>query len=507
MKAIKSFSSILFFSILAQIFLMIKSIFLASWFGTSNIMDSFNVANLLTISLFTILSSAISTILIPEMIKLFDRNEDFYELNDGIVTYVFSLFFLSFFFVLIFLIFGKTIVSFFLTSIINKNIVSLTYQLSIVLLFGQIFKLLSTVIMSLLQAENHFTFPKFSAFVAALFPVFIFLMIGKVDIKIITLIIGFSFIIEALLNYIYIINHNRLRMRIVFKSKNKYFQSMFSNTIPIIISSAVYQLSILINNLVISFFGEGYVSTLNYSNQILSIVQALLITNIMQFFYPSIAKSFKVSFSDGIDIVTKISTVSNAILIPISIGFLGLGKELIALLFQRGNFYLQDTKNVFFMSIILFMGIPINTLRDFIYRIFYSKSITRIPAKNSVFVIVLTIILSISFLPFFGEYSAVLSPVVASFISLINIYNKLLKEFPFRYNFREFLLRQSKIVLSSLLMLTVLLMSKSKIYNLFNSNLLSFAFVLLIAVIAYFILLMIFDKRILKDLKGIARLF
>ena len=47
------------------------------------------------------------------------------------------------------------------------------------------------------------------------------------------------------------------------------------------------------------------------------------------------------------------------------------GKESIIILYQRGNFNSENTKIVYFCSLIYILSLPVNAIRDLMYKYFY----------------------------------------------------------------------------------------------------------------------------------------
>ena len=75
MKLIKSFSVLALITIITQLLMMFRNMLMANHFGVSAEMDSYNLANVLTVSTMGIVSAAVTTILIPLLSNLDDSRE------------------------------------------------------------------------------------------------------------------------------------------------------------------------------------------------------------------------------------------------------------------------------------------------------------------------------------------------------------------------------------------------------------------------------------------------
>ncbi|WP_282022625.1 murein biosynthesis integral membrane protein MurJ [Priestia flexa] len=421
MKFIKSLSVLMIVTIVTQIIMMIRSMFMANSFGVSAEMDAYNLANVLTISAMSVISVAITTILIPELSKKINQQE-----KEAINTFTTVVGCITLSFLVLFLLLGKPIVQLFTLNYEGDTQI-LIWQLTLILAVSQAFKIYTAVGTAFLQIKYDFVSAKVAAFIAVIISISYFVFSSSPNIYGVTILLGASFIFEAI--YIWICWRKLdQKINISFQLKNPVFKKLVKNTFPIILSSAAFQFSLIFSNFMASNFGNGYVSVLGYSNQLINIFHTLLILNIVMMLYPTIARQFSRSIESAKSSLINYINLTNMIIIPIVFGFFVVGDLLIKILFERGNFTADNTNQVYIMTSILFIAFPFNTARDYIYRSFYSLQDTNTPSRNSLLVVVLNILLIIVLSPFIQEYSVVLGPVLAAIVSLILSYRKLQKK-------------------------------------------------------------------------------
>ncbi len=204
MKKIASASSIFIISGLSQVLLMIRSMNLASTYGTSFRMDAFSIANTLTISFMSIIAAVAATILIP---AFSNQNKTMNE-KIGIMSYIFLLCFGLIVFCIGSFLFSETITSFFF---MNGDKAGAFYASSLlnIMVFSQLFKIITNILIALMNSKAKFLHPKISSLIAAICNLGYFLM-PSYTLKTVAVFIVLSSIFECA--YLVIICKNKLEI-------------------------------------------------------------------------------------------------------------------------------------------------------------------------------------------------------------------------------------------------------------------------------------------------------
>lgn len=403
-------------SLIIQVLGLIKSLLLASNFGANSTLDAFYLANVFTISIFSVINSAVTTVVIPAL----NKDEEIEKKNQNIANYVsiietFSVL-LSVIFFLFILIFREQISPNF-----NNQVQLIFISATFILMVSQQFRIRAGVSVSVFQSEGHYILPRFLDILPAFFPVLYLVVKPQVSIVELTLSIAVGYVLETIFLNIF---QKKMDDRYVFKFKIRFTEkvkSLLQNTFPVIISSAVFQLQVLLSNYFASNFGKGYVTLLSNTNQVMGIFQGLFVGNIINMIYPNLVRDLLRNFKKGLSKAGNYISVTNLIVIVLLWGYFAVGKDLVTFLFVHGKFTSSNAEIVFRFSLILGLALPIDVIRDYFYRIYYSLGNTRIPMVNSIVTVIFNILLLAIGSNFFGPIILVVAPSVGTLWSCITI--------------------------------------------------------------------------------------
>jgi putative peptidoglycan lipid II flippase len=483
MKFIKYFTGIAFITLVTQILMMVRSMYMAKNFGINFEMDAYNIANVLTVSITSVVSAAITTVLIPSLSKPVSSVEE----RQGINTYVIVLTFLSISFVFLFVIFGKPIIHLF-TLNYQSDDRSLIYALTLILAASQVFKVLSGISTAYLQTNSDFVTPKMAGLIASLVSISYLILSPDPNIFGVTIFLGVSFVVEFIL-MLKKRNLSKTKIRFSFKMKNPTFEMLIKNTAPILLSSAAFQISLIFSNFIASYYGEGFISIFGYGNQIINIFHGLIVLNIITMLYPNLARKFSENLQLAKDSLVNYINLTNMLIIPIVFGFIAVGDLIVEILYQRGNFTEQITQQVYIISSIIFLSFPINTARDFVYRSFYCLNDTKTPSRNSLYVVGISILLILALMPFFKVYSIAIGPVLSSMISLLMSYRKLKKKIGIIGKDHSLLKNNITFTFIGMIMCLILFLLKGRLTFLINVPVVELTLLIFVGILIYLVLL------------------
>lgn len=411
-KITYSFPFVIIISLIIQGFGLVKTLILAKNFGASSTLDAFYLANVFTISIFTVVGSAITTIVIPELnSKISFKKKKLYIEKYLTFIRVFSLIMSLLLFV--FIILGRNII----VSKFSNQAKFLFIILTAILLISQQFKIQASFSVSLLQNEGHYITPRFLDILPVGIPAVYLIFTSSISIEVLTILIGLSYILETVIfNYI----QKRLNPEFVFRLRfglDDDVKKMLLNTIPMLLSSTVFQIQVILSNYFAGFFGHGYITLLSNTNQIMGIFQALFIMNLINMIYPKLVKDIKQNFISGIAQVSKYVSLTNLVVILLIWGYAAVGFDFVKLLFVRGAFTISDAQIVYQYGLVLGMVLPFDVMRDYSYRIYYANGNTRKPMSNSLITVVFNILLLIGLANLIGPISIVVAPALGTLFS------------------------------------------------------------------------------------------
>ena len=480
-KVFKQLSLMMFLTVLTQAIMLIKSSIVALNFGVSIEMDAFNLANNIGIFIYSFIGAGVTTVLIPTLIN----NED----REGINIFVSVLYTSAFILLIVVQIFKKPIINILSTG--RNEFIVITSNIMLVTLITQYIQSFMGTTDAIFQCSGRFNIPKLITLLNSIVLVILLLFIKNITIYKYTFLILISTIINVLI-HIYLAIKGGYNFSYKLDIKNKKFIEMMKVFMPTVLSTGLYQVSLLIDSMISSRLGTGSRSKLSYSNNIMIIINTVILSNVMTYFYPKIAG--EINKDNGQNKLFDLSILINCIMILIVVGFVLVGKNGIAILYQRGKFTEDITEIVYICTLIYIIGIPSNAFRDLIYRYFYANSDTLTPFKNSIIISCLNIGVSIILAKYIGLYGIILGTVITSFISLSMILFRFNKKFKFKYDIKILINENIKLIASAVITIVIVLLFK---YILPQFNILtSILFYGFMSVILYVALIYILKSKV-----------
>lgn len=411
-----SFPAIIIISMGIQFFGLVRSLVLAKDFGADFTLDAFYLANVFTISIFSIIGSAITTIIIPELNtdKIHETKKNYITSYLMVITII-SITISILLFIL--LLIGRNII----TPQFNSKVQVLFILITLVLLISQQFRIQASFSVAFFQNEGHYIIPRLMDLLPASLPVIYLLSVHKSNIIILSLITAISYVIETI-----ILKKLQNRVTSSYSSTLKVvfddnLKEMLRRTVPVFLSSAIFQVQIMISNYFAGTFGKGYITLLSNTNQIMGIIQSLFILNLINMIYPRLVREIQDNLKIGLRKMADYITLTNLIVIILVWGYIALGHDLIQLIFVRGKFTLSNADIVYNFSLILGIALPFTVVRDYFYRLYYSVGNTRKPMVNSIQTVIFNLFFLVVGSFIFHSYVIVIAPAVGTLWSCINI--------------------------------------------------------------------------------------
>lgn len=395
-----------------QFLSVLRTSALAAHFGTSSEMDAMNLANLIMVCIINIGGASIPVVIIPFLARMKNVYEDKVALN----TYVITILGVSYILMLLSFLVGLGVVQVVHLQEVNPFYYML-YMMIFIMGIGQFIRMISWIQTAYLQMDGKFVAIKLAGLIATLLSYIYILLKPNLTIYEAAIAISCSFVIECIL--LVIANQNRkYKFRLTYDFKSREYRKLMRLTVPVMLSAAIYQFTILIPNFAGGYFGEGYISMMTYANQIASIFQTLIVLNLLSMLYPSLSRAFAKSIDGGKQKLGMFINISNMLVIPVSIGLIVLGKNVITLLFQRGNFTEESTLLVWYFVVFLALSLPFMVIRELIFKAFYSLGDTKTPVTNSVIGVVFQIIFLLIGIFKLGIVTLMISPLVIAVLSV-----------------------------------------------------------------------------------------
>ncbi|MBR3611437.1 MAG: polysaccharide biosynthesis C-terminal domain-containing protein [Oscillospiraceae bacterium] len=475
-------------TIVAQSLALMKSTLVASYFGTSEEIDAYNLVNSMISFVFAIVVSGIPTIIIPEYVNGNKKNA-----ADTFITVIYGG---GLMVAVMMLLLRYPLINLFS----NRGDIFITTAANVlvILLLSQYLAAFSGITVAFFQCEGKYNIPKIINLICQIVVVVILLhKNGKISVIEYAVIIAFGSILGFIVDTFIAFKMGwRLMPRLCL---NQESLSLLKKFIPMLFSGGIYQLSLFVDSIMASFLSTGMVTILSYSTQVSSMASSIVVGNLLQYIYPKIAK--RINENGYQDRFWGQSRGLHAVVCLMIAGFMCVGREAIFVLLNHGKFSSEACEIVFFSAMIYIYGQGVSIIRDMMYRYFYAMGNTKIPAQNSVFVSISNILFSLLFVKIMGFYGIVLGTVLSSLISLGIIMYRFNKTIGFSQKTSKII---GMFINNFLIMLvTVVLVYLTKSILPIENDLLSILTYGVETVALYVLIHFVFNRQTISDIKSL----
>ncbi len=474
-------------SLVSQVLTLMKSSVVAGTFGTGADIDAYNLANSIVSFVFGFVAAGISTVIIPEYANKRDR-----RVVNTFITIVYGS--LAVIVVAMLALRYQIAGAFSNRTEMFSNIVA---NAMVVLLLSQYLNSILNITVAYFQCEGKYNIPKIINLFAQLAIIACLIFLKDINIMEYAAILAAGVVVNFLFDAIIAVKNGwRFSPTLLFNTETKTIITKF---IPIVFSTGAYRLSLMVDSTISAMLEEGMITILGYSSHISTMVNSILVGNLLIYIYPKITKT--ISEPGAQNTFWKQSAVFHAIVCMVITGFVTVGHEGVDLLFRHGKFSAEASQMVYIGAAIYILGQQTSILRDLMYRYFYAVGDTKTPAANSVLVSALNIVISIVLVKCIGYYGIILGTILASLFSLVNIFIRFGKKIKFTEKIWSILKRY--FVNLGITAVTILLVLLTKMLIPIQQDLVSIAVFGIETVLIYLGLTFMVNREVLVTLKKI----
>ena len=445
---------LMFITIISKIFGFLREAVMASYIGASDLKSIYTTANTLPVVIANFVAVGIISGFIPIYNKA--KNEEGEEAAEEFTSNVFNILMV---FALVAVVIGMIFARPFsklLSPDLDGAYLDLATNYTRIMMFAVFAYLYSAVFRGYLNLKGNFFDPAITGIIMNIVIIAFTILTGVTD-NPYYLIIGA--LLGNTLQYILFPRATRklgYRHRKVLDFKNKYVRNLILISIPIIISSAAGEISIIVDNSMASaFFGKAAISKLFYSKTMLTMITGVITISVTTALFPKIAELGQLGKIDQMKERISSSVVSTMLLIiPASIGMAVLSEPIIGVVFERNAFTRNDT---IIVAALLTAYAPNNIFQsivDVVDRGFYAVGDSKTPVIVVLIQQFLNVIFNLIMIKFFGieglAYATVLSTAVGTVLMLFQFRKKFGS-----FNFKSSLISLVKISLATVVMALV----------------------------------------------------
>jgi putative peptidoglycan lipid II flippase len=450
----KSFILLTIFTLAVKISGFLREILMAYFFGASITTDTYVIATSIPFIFFTFISSAFLIGFIPTYIKI-ENTQSSHEADKFTSNLLNSTLVLSFILFIVTFTFPKFIISIFASGF-SEEAINLTVKM---------LRIISATIFTqaiIICFKGYFHIKKMYLIpVLIQIPLNIFVIAGTIiGSKHGNLYLPLSFLFGSLsqtLIYIMILRKHKFKYSFAINLKDKNLSHMLVLVLPILIQVSINDINIIIDKTLASRFIIGSISYINYANQVNMAIIGIIIISMTTLIFPRLSE---LAVGKNIlaikKIINKTIDLSLVLLIPIIIIVFFYNKQIISLLFERGQFNSIDVYQTAQLFLVYSLSIIPISIKQTLNRVFYSLNDTKIPVINASIGILLNIFLNLLF--FFFTNLGLIGLALATTISEVFTMSLLivgLKKKIGEFNFHLFTKNTVKLIVSSVILFLI----------------------------------------------------
>lgn len=445
---------LMFITIISKIFGFVREAVMASYIGAEELKSIYTTANTLPV----VVANFVAVGIISGFIPIYNRakNEEGIEEAERLTSNIFNILLVfGTVAIIIGIVFARPFSKIFSPGLDGKWL-DLATNYTRIMMFAVYAYLYSAVFRGYLNIKGDFLNPAITGIIMNVIIIIFTVITGKTG-NPYYLIIGA--LLGNVLQYILFPKATRksgYRHQRVIDLSNKYVRQLMIVAIPVIISSAAGEISIIVDNAMASaYFGKASVAKLFYAKTMLTLITGVITVSVTTALFPKIAelgqakrfKQMKASISSAV-----VSTM--VLVIPATIGMMVLAEPIIELVFQRNAFKPQDTIIVAGLLTAYAPFVIFQSLTDVVDRGFYSVGDSKTPVIVVVIQQAINIIMNIILIRIFGlkglAYATVVSTMIGSGLMIYKFRDKF-----GAFKFRTTLFSLFKILLATLVMAAV----------------------------------------------------
>lgn len=396
--------------IISKVFGSLREFVIAAVFGATAESDVFKIATTIPNSLFSCVSAALVTTFIPVFsIVKGDKKKSNDFFNNIINIVVLACLVLSIFG----MIFSKFLVKLFASGFTLKYF-EMASNMTKIVMPSIIFLALAGLYTGYLQCYGIYVQPAITSIVSNIVIIVGILVFMRYGIKAAIISFLLSAIVQTIVQRPFM---KDFKYKFYINLKDENFKRMLKLGVPILISAAVSQISLIVDRTFASHLNAGSISVVDYASKISTLINQVFVASITTVLYPMLTEKFnnedKTEFKS---LLTKTINIVIIVTIPLMLCMIALSTPVVRLLLQHGKFNAEATKTTAMCLKYLSVSTLGFALMDSLSKVFFSARETLIPMVNGFIQVILNVMFINIFVPVFKVNGLPLATTISSLI-------------------------------------------------------------------------------------------
>jgi len=410
-KTVNTVLLVIYLTVFSKIFGMARDILIGYRYGTTVESDAYFAALRMTITIFLSIGSAITATAIPFIVNYIKGKdkEKLYDFTGNLMTVLFVAGFLIAGLGMIFAPYYTKLIA------IGFEGEKLELTISIVRIFFPLVMMVPLVytLISFLQSKGKFAITSLVSmpynFILVSYLIVFNSALGIKGLAYATLL---GWVGQFLLLYFFS-KKESYKYKPTFRL-NKEMKHIFGLMLPILFSSAVYNINVLVDSSIASTLADGQLSSLNFANIAYTAVSTTMIFGISTVLFPQFSNLAAENKIDEMkEKISKAIRVMIFIFMPVMFGILAINRELIQVLYQRGTFDLSSVNSTSAALSFYVLGIVGFSIQELANKVFYAFKDTKTPFYTSLASVAINITLDLILVKIMGIRGLALATSIA----------------------------------------------------------------------------------------------
>lgn len=417
----KTFSLIFIITVISKFLGLLRDIIFAQFYGTGYVADAFFAAIRIPTQLVDIvLSSAIVSTFVPVFNRVLQKDGS-EKANKFANNFVNIVALISTLLAIFGILFAPQIVKL-LAGGFDTQTFNLTVELIKITFPMIIFTAIAYSLVGFLQSYGQFNVPAMISAISNLV-IIIFLLLFKERFGIhgVAVCMLFAWLLQVLVQIPFAKKYGYpFTLHIDFKDDN--IKKVFLLSMPILISTAVLPINNLVSTRLASGLENNAVSAMEYAYKLYVVISGVFTYAIGNIIFPEMSRASADNNKEEYkDIISKAMRMMVYILIPLTIGIIIFSKDIISVIYERGEFTADST--LITSSILTFFSIGIvgSGIVEVMNKAFYAKQDTKSPLIAGIIMISVNIILCFALSKIIGVNGLALATSITAIINAFTL--------------------------------------------------------------------------------------
>lgn len=404
-----------------------KETVVAFFFGTTSSADAYTVAVEFPTTLFSIISVAISTVLIPMYLKVLEKegNESASKYASNLISLVIIV---GCAFLIVFELFSGLLVRIVAPGL-ERNTLTLAISLFRMLLPVTMLTLLVNINTGISNSNKCYFFPALTPNLLNI-PIIIASIVLARKVGILAVIYGTIAGIILELIYSHYIAGRYYKYHPFFNIHDHNLLTTIRLAIPTLIGTCAEEVNKIVDRFFSSLLPTGSIASLNYGAKLSTGIYSLIIASIATVSYSEFAIAAAKNDKDGLVKAFELANrISLLILFPIVAGGIYLSTELVSVVFERGEFSGDDVTTIAPIFSAYLIGLIFSAIRVNCCKLCFSLGNTKIPTYTTLICVAINIPLNAFLSKKLGATGLALASTLAIVTATIAIYLLIIRMF------------------------------------------------------------------------------